>query len=116
VSSLTRPSVSAYNVSLLTAASVGTLVAMDCGPEGASVTRMTVVLVVVQMSTQLATDVIGRLAHADALKTAIRDGGGLSALVRQLQAVQPKEGTLENSSRALTVLLINNRTNQDQLR
>lgn len=68
------------------------------------------------MSTQLATDVIGRLAHADALKTAIRDGGGLSALVRQLQAVQPKEGTLENSSRALTVLLINNRTNQDQLR
>lgn len=69
-----------------------------------------------QMSTQVATDLVGRLAHADVLKTAIRDGGGLSALVRQLRALSPKEETLENCTRALTVLLINNHTNQDQLR
>ncbi len=38
-----------------------------------------------QLSTRFATELVGQLAHAEALKTAIRDAGGLLALVRHLK-------------------------------
>ncbi len=69
-----------------------------------------------QPSTQLATELVGQLAHADELKTAIRDAGGLLALVRHLKAEGQREAALETVTRALTVMVINNRTNQDYIR
>lgn len=38
-----------------------------------------------QLSTRFATELVGQLAHAETLKTAIRDAGGLLALVRHLK-------------------------------
>ena len=38
-----------------------------------------------QLSTHFATELVGQLAHAEPLKTAIRDAGGLLALVRHLK-------------------------------
>lgn len=69
-----------------------------------------------QLSTRFATELVGQLAHADELKTAIRDAGGLLALVRHLKAEGQREEALETVTRALTVLVINNRTNQDYIR
>mmetsp|Transcript_14126 Transcript_14126/g.42637 ORF Transcript_14126/g.42637 Transcript_14126/m.42637 type:complete len:847 (+) Transcript_14126:158-2698(+) len=68
------------------------------------------------LSTRFATELVGQLAHADELKTAIRDAGGLLALVRHLKAEGQREEALETVTRALTVLVINNRTNQDYIR
>ena len=59
---------------------------------------------------------MGQLAHTEEIKDAIRDSGGILALMRQLKQDSATEGVLEVVTRALTMLTINNKTNQDYVR
>ena len=70
----------------------------------------------VQSATRSATELVGQLAHTEEIKDAIRDSGGILALMRQLKQDAPTEGVLEVVTRAITMLTINNKTNQDYIR
>ena len=69
-----------------------------------------------QSATRSATELVGQLAHTEEIKDAIRDSGGILALMRQLKQDTPTEGVLEVVTRAITMLTINNKTNQDYIR
>ena len=59
---------------------------------------------------------MGQLAHTEEIKDAIRDSGGILALMRQLKQDGANEAVLEVVTRALTMVTVNNKTNQDYIR
>ena len=68
------------------------------------------------MAARSATELVGQLAHTEEIKGAIRDSGGILALMRQLKQEGAPEASLEVVTRALTMVTINNKANQDYLR
>ena len=70
----------------------------------------------VQPATRSATELVGQLAHTEEIKDAIRDSGGILALMRQLKQEGAHEAVLEVVTRALTMVTVNNKTNQDYVR
>ena len=69
-----------------------------------------------QSATRSATELVGQLAHTEEIKGAIRDSGGILALMRQLKVEGVPEGAMEVITRAITMLTINNKANQDYIR
>ena len=70
----------------------------------------------VQEMTELAARLIGRLAHHDQNKNALREAGAITALLKLLRHNKTPPKLQEAVAQALTILVVNNELNQDYIR